>query len=154
MDKSSSFLLPENDAESFPHRMAKNVVVKAAKASGYTAVQEWSGRGWKTDVFCVKNNVRIAFEIQYSYQSFAKTMKRQAKLKSDGVRGCWLCREFPRDLEFELQELPLFRVDFSHRVYLIHLPEKPVSLYEGVQMLLSGRVKFDDSKRQWVLRES
>lgn len=154
MGKRYSTFLPENDSESFPHRMAKHVVTKAAKSAGYTAIQEWSGRGWKTDVFCVKNNVRIAFEIQYSYQGFAQTMKRQAKLKSDGVRGCWLCREFPCDLEFELQELPLFKVDFTSRIYLIHLPGNPVPLYEGIQMLLNGRVKFDDSQRQWVLYES
>ena len=62
-------------SESMEHIKAKSEIVLACKDSGYEALSEVSGEDWRADVLAIKNDIKIAFEVQLSAQTLEETIK-------------------------------------------------------------------------------
>ncbi len=62
--------------ETWQHLKAKREIVLACRSAGYEALTEVSGDGWRADVLAGKGNVKIAFEVQWSPQTWEETQER------------------------------------------------------------------------------
>lgn len=82
--------------ESQWHQAAKHTVRATLEALGCAATLEASGMGalgrWQADVWGEREDVRLAVEIQHSYQHLRDYRDRQAKYRGAGVRCLWLLR--------------------------------------------------------------
>lgn len=82
--------------ESQWHQRAKHTIRAHLEALGCTATVEEPGHGaggrWQADVWGERGDIRIAVEIQRSYQHFRDYLERQAKYREAGVRTVWLLR--------------------------------------------------------------
>lgn len=80
--------------ESQWHLAAKGIVHGALEALGAVCTQEAPGRGtsgrWQADVYSERDGVRLAVEIQHSYQHLRDYLARQARYDAAGVRCLWL----------------------------------------------------------------
>jgi hypothetical protein len=84
------------EPESLEHLTAKFEILKACKDLGLTAIPEYRGDGWRTDVFVQSSNLsKFCFEVQLSNQSFDETLRRQRAYEASGVRCCWLFQRLP-----------------------------------------------------------
>ncbi|MCK4501234.1 hypothetical protein KAU11_12105, partial [Candidatus Babeliales bacterium] len=62
---------PENwKPESQQHLLAKSEVLLGCKDAGWEAISEFSKKDWIADVIAIKGKNRIAFEIQWSNQTY------------------------------------------------------------------------------------
>jgi hypothetical protein len=114
--------------ESAEHLLAKDIIARAAEASGWTATTEESGtspsgKGWIADVLCRSSRATssIAFEVQWSAQNAEETETRQAIYKESRVRGLWLMRQPVIPIS---RSTPAFhlRVDRKEKIPLVRLP--------------------------------
>ena len=126
------------------HSRLQNEIVSACKELGINAVQEYSGNGWRADVFIPDNNNPIAFEIQLSPQSLKKTLERQNKYIRDGILGCWLFQKpIPKLIE-ERPDLPVFFVDEKETQLFVSLADRrDVILHEFLESFIKGQIKFN-----------
>lgn len=126
------------------HDLIKAEIYYACNDLGFHATQEYRGKGWRADVFAVKNSKKFAFEIQISPQSLKKTLERQDKYFRDEVIGCWLFEKPPSKLSDERPDLPLFYVirqtDNSFSVSLSG--RKELHLHDFLEQFLSKNIKF------------
>ncbi len=72
------------------HEKIQMEIVSACRNIGIEAIQEYRGQDRRADVYIPNKGKPIAFEIQLSPQSLARTLERQEKYIRDGVIGCWL----------------------------------------------------------------
>lgn len=84
----------ESENESQEHIFLKTIIAKSARSAGWDVYTEWAGETpngdkWVADAFCTKGNVKIAFEVQLSYQPLDQTKTRQNKYKESNVRCAW-----------------------------------------------------------------
>lgn len=83
--------------ESQWHLAAKSVVRATLETLGCVATVEEPGKGatgrWQADVWGERGEVRIAVEIQRSYQHLRDYRDRQEKYRQSGVRCIWLLRQ-------------------------------------------------------------
>jgi len=112
--------------ETAEHLLAKLAVVEAIQKTDWTPLPEQagetpSGEQWRADVLAVKNNTKIAFEIQWSRQDKIETGRRQKRYEEAGVRGLWFFRQ--KDFSVE-KEIPSFRLVFEAETksFRIQLP--------------------------------
>ena len=94
------------------HDRIQMEIVSACRDIGIEAIQEYSGQGWRSDVFVPNNGNPIAFEIQLSPQSLLRTIERQSKYTGDGIIGCWLFENPVPKLNEERPDLPVFYWSF------------------------------------------
>lgn len=141
--------------ESPEHLSAKIEIIEACKEIGWTAIPEYSENNWRADVLAVQNENRIAFEIQWSRQTFEETKFRQDRYKESNVRGCWFFRSAPKELrEFEGEhlkankEIPSFRIfkDDNSKI-IAQLKHTQIPLKNLVRQLLKGKLKFCENIR-------
>ena len=82
--------------ESQWHQAAKIVVRTALEDLGCSASIEAPGKGaggrWQADVWAERGEVRLAVEIQRSYQGLDQYRERQQRYRDAGVRALWLLR--------------------------------------------------------------
>lgn len=143
--------------ETWQHLKAKQEIVRACREVGYEVSTEVEGEGWRADVLAVKNNVRIAFEVQWSPQTWETTQERQQKYQNSGIRCCWLFKTPPANYKAS-QEVPLFKLNITDEACTVlfnpysyeswqerHIRAIPLS--EFVSALLSGKLKFCDELR-------
>lgn len=80
--------------ESQWHLAAKILVRSVLEDLGCRASVEMPGSGdagrWQADVWGERNGVRLAVEIQRSYQSLRDYRKRQGRYSDEGVKSRWL----------------------------------------------------------------
>ncbi|CAM5315867.1 hypothetical protein SSTU70S_06409 [Stutzerimonas stutzeri] len=80
--------------ESQWHLAAKILVRSVLEDLGCRASVEMPGSGdagrWQADVWGERNGVRLAVEIQRSYQSLRDYRKRQGRYSDEGVKSLWL----------------------------------------------------------------
>ena len=83
--------------ESQWHQSAKHAVRTALETLGCVATLEEPGTGvtgrWQADVWGVRGDIRIAVEIQHSYQHLRDYQDRQAKYREAGIKTVWLLRQ-------------------------------------------------------------
>ncbi len=134
--------------ESAEHIYLKTLIAKAAVRAGWSVVTEWQGETpcgtkWVADVFCEKENSKVALEVQLSYQSAHDLLARQDAYRQSGVRSAWFAlsskfkegylnpsKEIPFFylLPFELGQEPLLRdFEVTLSVFVVGLLSKNVS---------------------------
>lgn len=118
------------EGETLEHLQAKAVIVQAARGVGWHAETEFDdeqGR-WRADVLLTKGAVRLAFEVQWSSQTWAETLLRQQRYADCKVRGLWLLR---RPTYEPSEKAPAFQL-------------RPSSTRSGFEVLISP------PKEKWV----
>src|SRR3954465_4346133 len=96
---------PEGGRESDLHLYLKAQCLIGARAAGWDALPEQSGRtpdgqDWRADVLCHRpgQSWSIALEAQVQLQGEETYRKRQARFAASGIRGLWLVAHEPAAL--------------------------------------------------------
>jgi len=144
----------DHESESPEHETGKVVIERACGRAGWMAEVESPGppiepgsrtRKWWADVLASKGRVRIAFEVQWSTQTLARTWERQERYRGDGVRGCWFFRNPPPGSEAPDETCPMFPLELinvDNEEYAVMIGDRRVSLGQGVEDLLAGKVRL------------
>lgn len=140
--------------ESPEHLKAKIEIIEACKENGWKAIPEFSETNWRADVLAIQDEKRIAFEVQWSKQTFEETKFRQDRYKESNVRGCWFFRTAPKELRsFDDtlnadKNIPAFKIykdENSNIVGLLRQTQLP--LKNLVDSLLKRKLKFCENIR-------
>lgn len=147
--------LPENwKPESPQHLFVKNEVLLGCKDAGWESYPEFKENDWEADVLALKGKHRIAFEVQWSPQSYDKTIERQDKYVRDNVRCCWLFKKPPKEfrewsdnLKAE-KDIPLFRIfENEDKEINVDFYGKIFSIQHFIKILLEGKIKFSSKMK-------
>lgn len=140
--------------ESPEHLRAKIEIIEACKENGWNAIPEFSETNWRADVLAIQNEKRIAFEVQWSKQSYEDTKFRQDRYKESNVRGCWFFRTAPKELrEYNEhlkadKEIPSFKIFKDENSNIVaQLKQKQLPLKSLVDSLLKRQLKFCEHSR-------
>jgi hypothetical protein len=117
--------------------------------NGWKAIPEFSEKNWIADVLAIQNDKRIAFEVQWSKQTYEITKFRQERYKESNVRGCWFFRTAPKKLRnyddslVADNEIPAFRIFKDEKSDIIaQLRQTQLPLRNLVDSLLNRKLKF------------
>lgn len=149
--------------ETWQHLKAKQEILRACRDAGYEASTEVQDNNWRADVLAQKvlkdkdKVIRIAFEVQWSPQTWEETKNRQYKFKDDNVRGCWFFQSPPIGYEV-IKDVPLFRLEVTEDCCKVNFAsqdydewtdgnDSEIALYDFIIALLGGRIKFCESIR-------
>jgi competence CoiA-like predicted nuclease len=135
--------------ESPEHLRAKIEIIEACKENGWEAIPEFSETNWRADVLAIRNENRIAFEVQWSNQTFEETKFRQDRYKESNVRGCWFFRTVPKELrDFDDhiladKAIPAFKIfkDENSNIQT-QLKQAQLPLKSLVDSLLKRKLKY------------
>ncbi|MDR2886942.1 MAG: hypothetical protein LBV26_02910 [Bacteroidales bacterium] len=75
------------EPESPEHLRAKIAIMEACRENGWKAIPEFSETNWRADVLAIQNEKKIAFEVQWSKQTFEETKFRQDRYKESNSKG-------------------------------------------------------------------
>lgn len=135
--------------ESQQHLLAKSEVLLGCKDAGWQAKSEFSEDDWITDVIAIKGKIRVAFEIQWSRQSYERTIEKQNMLKESSVRGCWFFKSPPKEIRdwdkkvIAKKEIPLFRIfENDNKEINVGINDNTLPLKTFVTSLLTGKIKY------------
>ncbi len=135
--------------ESPEHLKAKIEIIEACKENGWKAIPEFSETNWRADVLAIQNEKRIAFEVQWSKQTFEETKYRQDRYKESNVRGCWFFRTAPKELRSyddslnADKDIPAFKIFKDENSNIVgQLKQTELPLKELVDSLLKRKLKF------------
>ena len=131
------------------HLLAKSEIMLACKEAGWETKSEFIANDWTADVLAIKGSKKIAFQVQWSKQSYQKTEERQTKYKNDNIRGCWFFKTPPkevRDWNSQIKatkDIPIFKIleDDKNNINVeVNEIEFPLKIF--VIKLLNGNFKF------------
>lgn len=135
--------------ESKEHLKAKIAIIEACRENGWEAVPEFSEEDWRADVLAVQGQKRIAFEVQWSRQSYEETRYRQARYKESKVRGCWFFRIPPKEMmDYDKnivadKDIPAFKIfEDEHSDIIARVGQRQMPLKVLVAGLLNRKLKF------------
>jgi hypothetical protein len=126
------------------HDRIQMQIISACERLGINAKQEYSGKGWRADVFIQSDTRPIAFEIQLSPQSLSKTLLRQSKYIRDEIIGCWLFENPIPKLNEERPDLPVFYVeDNDNSDLMVNLgTRRKIDLQTFLENFISNKIQF------------
>lgn len=142
------------EGESFYHLKAKADILRACARAGYEAATEIAGEGWRADVLATRGDVRVAFEVQWSFLRLEECEYRQQRYAQAGIRACWFFRNPPQVMARSARsreagelkarrDLPLFHlVANGDSTFAVELHRRLYPLAEFVELLLTRRVRF------------
>ncbi len=147
--------LPENwKPESPQHLYIKNEVLLGCKDAGWKSYPEFKENDWEADVLATKGKHRIVFEVQWSPQSYDKTVERQNKYVRDNIRCCWLFKTPPKELRkydnyIQAQDyIPLFKIfENENKEINVDFYGRKFSIRDFIKILLGGKIKFSSQKK-------
>lgn len=125
------------------HLMAQNAILETCSQLNYPAQMECHCDGYIPDVMVFVGNTKYAFEIQITPQSLKRTLDRQARYTRDGIIGCWLFEKEPSKIHYEMEELPLFKIEVEDNLLFVSLKGRkrlPIDVF--IRDYLNGRIKF------------
>lgn len=135
--------------ESAEHLKAKVAIIEACRENGWEAIPEFSENDWRADVLAVQGQKRIAFEVQWSRQSYEETQYRQERYKDSNVRGCWFFRMAPKEmLNYDKslvadKDIPAFKIfKDEHSDIIAQVGQRQMPLKALVAGLLNRKLKF------------
>jgi competence CoiA-like predicted nuclease len=135
-------------AESLEHLKIKQEIIEGCKDTDWTAIPEFSENDWRADVLAFRGIRRIAFEVQWSPQTYQETVRRQERYKKSEVRGCWYFKKIPtakNNLQGNLRtnkELPAFQLTKNKYNELVVLfNNKEINISTFTHKLVSGKIK-------------
>ncbi len=142
--------LPEGwKPESAQHLFIKNEILLGCKDVGWESFPEFKENDWEADVLAINGKHRIAFEVQWSPQSYDKTIERQNKYIRDSVRCCWLFKKPPNEfIDYDdsikaNKDIPLFLLfENEAKEIKVKLYDKIFGVREFIKILLEGKIKF------------
>lgn len=140
--------------ESAEHLKAKVAILEACRECGWEAIPEYSEADWRADVLAIQGQKRIAFEVQWSRQSYEETQFRQSRYKASDVRGCWFFRIAPKEMvnyDKSLvadKDIPAFKIfkNEDSEIY-VQFGERRIPLKTMVVSLLNRKLKFCEHTR-------
>lgn len=135
--------------ESAEHLKAKVAIMEACREQGWDAIPEFSEADWRADVLAVQGGKRIAFEVQWSRQTYEATRLRQERYKASNVRGCWFFRIAPKEMsDYDKtlvadKETPAFKIfkDENSNI-LAQVGKVQMPLKALISNLLARKLKF------------
>lgn len=138
--------------ESPEHLWVKKAIVEGCITAGWNGVPEFTGDNWRADVLAFQGNKKIAFEVQWSPQTYQETKFRQERYKNSGVRGCWFFKKPSGKTRIDFDELihnqsiPTFilQKDENQKIFS-ELNNRKITITELVANLLNGHVKFREN---------
>ncbi|MBN3761155.1 hypothetical protein [Burkholderia sp. Ac-20365] len=119
--------------ETLEHLRAKEVIVRAARRAGWHAETEFEdelGR-WRADVLLTRGTARLAFEVQWSAQTWADTLIRQQRYRDSDVRGLWLFRRASYEPAKDTPAFQIRVVDGGSGFDVLISPPKEKWVYPG-----------------------
>lgn len=135
--------------ESPQHLLAKNEILLGCQDAGWNAVPEYAENEWIADIIASKGSHRIALEVQWSNQTYERTIERQEKYNQDKVRACWFFKKLPKELSkwsnslSADKSLPLFKIDEEENgEFLVEFYNQKIALRKFTFSLLSGEIKY------------
>lgn len=141
-------------SESAEHLKAKVAIIEACRENGWKAIPEFSENNWRADVLAIQGQKRIAFEVQWSRQSYEETRYRQERYKDSNVRGCWFFRIAPKEmLDYDKslvadKDIPAFKIFKDENSDIIaHVGQQQMPLKILVASLLNRKLKFCNHSR-------
>jgi competence CoiA-like predicted nuclease len=136
-------------SETPEHKQIKAEIVATCLDLGYQTVKEYRGKGWRADVLAITRSDRVAFEVQLSPQSLAKTLQRQERYSKDSIKGCWLFHNPVAKLLDERPDLPLFYVSnkLGNGLTVSLSDRRDVPLHNFIEEFLAGNIKFCKTAR-------
>ncbi|WP_304511775.1 competence protein CoiA family protein [Desulfobacula sp.] len=140
----------KSPSESKEHLLAKFIVAKAAKMSGWCVFTEYKnetldGEAWQADVYAKKDSMQIAFEIQLSPQTNKEYDRRQKKYKTSDVRCAWFSKyKKNKDYFFEDDDynLPKFPIEYSSKNNSFIVKSFDVELSNFIEGMLAKKLKM------------
>ncbi len=137
--------------ESVQHLLAKDQIVKGCQDAGWQAIPEFKENDWEADILTFYNNIRVAFEVQWSYQTYEKTFERHKKYVRDGIRCCWFFKKLPKELLDEKnnpkanKNLPIFKIfEDKNKNIFVSFYEQNIPIKKFVYLLLTKSIKFSE----------
>lgn len=131
------------------HAAIQRAVVSACAGAGFDAKEEFRGSGWRADILATRGSFRVAFEIQLSAQTLARTLERQVRYREDGIECCWLFERPIPKLKDERPDLPVFYAakegEGDYRVCLSDRKEMPLAMF--VRAWLHREIRFCEIAR-------
>jgi competence CoiA-like predicted nuclease len=84
------------EPESLDHLKLKYQIYQICKSEGWWVQPEYQSpsRDWRADVFAVKNERKIVFEIQLSIIDLNELKEREMKYRRDGIESYWILKNF------------------------------------------------------------
>ncbi len=152
---------PENwKPESPQHLYIKNEILLGCKDAGWNACPEFKENDWIADVLATKGNNRIAFEVQWSPQTYEKTFERQCKYSKDGVKCCWLFKNPPpefREWNDEIKakrKIPIFLIfEDENKEIKVRFQKNILGVREFIKKLLDVKIKFSEQVKSKTNQE-
>lgn len=146
--------------ESAEHLRAKSEIIAACRASGWHAIPEYAENDWRADVLATKNNLRIAFEVQWSPQTLEETEFRQKRYEQANVRGCWFFRKLPKGMkefwgsQIIRQDIPSFEIhnDKFNNIN-VTFENNTINLNDFTKKLLNRNLKIVKNYRLYPIQE-
>ncbi len=127
------------------HLRAKAIVAEVARELGWKSTVEFMGpdREWIADVLLERGNIKLAIEIQWSAQTEADFVRRQARYTNAELECRWLVSE--KNLT-NAQRVPNHAIAGTADELRISVPGRPgrtedIALSEGFARLLRGDVR-------------
>src|SRR4051812_43291573 len=158
---------PEGGRESDLHLSLKAQCLIGARAAGWDALPEQSGRtpdgqDWRADVLCRRpgQSWSIALEAQVQLQGEETYRKRQARFAASGIRGLWLVahelaalHQYWRKPD---QHLPAFRTSLwkdeeGRPAAHVHVDGLTLSVPDFVSGALSRKLRWYEHDRHRVV---
>jgi hypothetical protein len=125
--------------ESAAHLMAKQEIVNAVRATGWSAEPEVAGDGWIADVLAEHGSARVAFEEQWSRQTAEEYRARQQRYAEAGIRGAWSVRHKTSVPTTPDKNLPAFLLAGDGSAMTVSVNRTTMPLAEVVTRLLTKR---------------
>lgn len=125
------------------HLMAQDAILKACLKENISAKLEYHCSGYIPDVMVFVGEKKYAFEIQVSPQSLKKTRERQGNYLRDGIIGCWLFEKEPSKIQYEMNDLPIFKLVVQDNQLFVSLKDRktlPLDIF--IRDFITGRIKF------------
>ncbi|NOS98923.1 MAG: hypothetical protein HOP25_10690 [Methylotenera sp.] len=138
--------------ETAEHLLAKQHIIEAIQSVGWEAMPEQRGKtpdgeDWIADVLALRNNNKVAFEVQWSPQTIEETERRQSKYNESSVRGLWFFRRSELPVS---KNLPAFGLKFDERSHSFNVLFPDVCFYPTQQ---KGNLKVSFFERMIPLKQ-
>lgn len=132
----------EHTGESPLHLAAKAEIILGAVDAAWEAEPEHRGDGWVADVLALRDQRRIAFEVQVSQQVASEYFRRQERYAASGVRCAWFAKHLA-SVPAPSKQLPVFLlIEDEARALNVEISGQNLSLRQAVTHLLSRRIQF------------
>lgn len=84
------------EPESLDHMKLKYLIYQICKSEGWGVQPEYQSPSgdWRADVFAIKDDRKIVFEIQLSIISLDELKQRESKYRRDGIESYWILKDF------------------------------------------------------------